>query len=218
MNNIIKLVMLDKALLKPYYKYYLIVFIIPVFLTFDYKSFVPSIIFAMSMIAMTCNYTFSIAEKNDLNRLYGLLPVTKKEIVTGRYFFTALLGLISMVIAAFLNSIILTILKVNLNMDELIIGMSIGIMIYSIFTAVQLPGFFKFGTIKGRFFTFIPFIGLFLLGFAAKGFSPAGVLDTNTIAVFNNPWGLLAISILLAVAVYGISIGITQKIYEAMEL
>lgn len=218
MGNILKLIQLDKALLKPYYKYFLIVFIVPGFLIFDYKSFAPSLIFAMTMMAMTCNYTFSIAEKNDLNRLYGLLPISKKDIVTGRYMFTALLGMASLAITTVLAIIILTIIKVHLSTDDIITGIGVGLIFYSIFTAIQLPGFFRYGAIKGRFFTFIPLIGIFLVSFTAKSIGKAISFNINSIGILNSPLGMLIISILTAVVVYGISIKITQKVYGKMEL
>ena len=41
----------------------------------------------MCFIAMTTGYTFSVTEKNSMERLYGILPVKKSEMVMGRYFF-----------------------------------------------------------------------------------------------------------------------------------
>jgi len=218
MSNIIKLVQLDKALIKPYYKYYLVVFFIPVLTTVQYKSIIPSIVFAMCMIAMTSSYTFTVADKNDLNRLYGLLPVSKKDIVAARYFFTAIMGFVSIAIMLVLDSIVLTAAKVPITMEEVILGIASGIIIYFLSTAIQLPGFFKFRAIKGRFFSFIPFLGLFLVSFLAERISSALPTVTSSLAILNNPFGMLIIAILLAVVLYSISIGITQRIYDRMEL
>lgn len=218
MSNIFKLIQLDKALLKPYYKYFLVIIIAPIVSTFSFRNIISCIVFAMTIMAMTSNYTFSVAEKNDLNRLYGLLPVSKKEIVTGRYLFTVLLGLVAILISVIFNSIVLTMIKVPFQTDEVIIGIGVGILLYSLFTAIQLPGFFKFGALKGKLFSFIPLIGLFLMGFIAKSLNLLSGSKASSLSIINNPFGILMIAILLATALYGISIGISQRIYERMEL
>lgn len=41
---------------------------------------------------MASGYTFSISEKNGMERLYGILPITKKEFVLGRYLYTIIMG------------------------------------------------------------------------------------------------------------------------------
>lgn len=218
MSNIVKIIQLDKALLKPYYKYFFIIFLVPALLTFDYKAVVPSILFAMCMLSMTSSYIFSVAEKNDLNRLYGLLPVNKNDIVTGRYFFTAIMGIVSIVIMVVLDLIVLTISKVIITAEDVILGIGAGIFIYSLFTAIQLPGFFKFGAIKGRFFTFIPMLGLFTISFLSKNIKGTSDSSIFSLQILNSPMALLVFSILMAVVFYGISIGITQSIYRRMEL
>ena len=49
----------------------------------------------MCFIAMTTGYTFSVTEKNSMERLYGILPVKKSEMVMGRYLFVVVLGVIA---------------------------------------------------------------------------------------------------------------------------
>ena len=53
----------------------------------------------MCFIAMTTGYTFSVTEKNSMERLYGILPVKKSEMVMGRYLFVIVLGIIALVVS-----------------------------------------------------------------------------------------------------------------------
>lgn len=217
MSNVLKLLRLDKALIKPYNKYFLVIFLAPLIVIYSYKDFIPGMVFSMIMMSMTSAYTFTIAEKNDINRLYGLLPVSKKDIVLGRYIFTAILGFAGAFIALIMNVLILTLVKIPLSIDGILYGLGTGLVLYFFFTAVQLPGYFKLGSIKGRFLSFIPLAGLFFMGELAKALN---LEDSSgfTFEVLNNPYSMLACSVLLCIALYGISIGITQKIYGAMEL
>ncbi|EMS72136.1 ABC-2 transporter permease [Ruminiclostridium cellobioparum] len=218
MNNVIKMIKLDISLIKPYSKSLLIVFLVPLIVIFGTQDIISGVIFCMSIMAMTSSYTFSIAEKNDLNRLYGLLPVTKRDIVTGRYMFSALTGVIAVLFGVVMNVVILTFTKKSFSYQDMVIAVSVGLMLYTLFTAIQLPGFFKFGAIKGRFITFIPFIGMFLVGVIAKGVSPENLQKIPDIAVLNNVSAFFAVSILLDIVIYGISMGFTQKLYDGMEL
>lgn len=218
MSNIMNLLRLDKSMLKPYYRYLLIVFFGPAVMIFSYRAVIPGIIFSAVMVAMICSYTFSVAEKNDLNRLYGLLPVDRKDIVTGRYLFTALLGVAAIAVSLLLNAVILTFLKAQFTFDEMQVGIASAIILYFVLTAVQLPGFFKFGAIKGKFFSFLPLIGLFFIGFIIDAIKADDASSGLVKAIRYSPHGLLAFAVLLAVLLYAISIGISQKIYCKMEL
>lgn len=217
MSNILKLLCLDKALLKPYYRYFLIIIISPMFMAYGYKDIIQSTIFATVMVAMTSSYTFSIAEKNDLNRLYGLLPVSKNDIVIGRYIFVALMGLGGILISLVTNLLLLSLIKVPFTIDDAIVGIGMGIIIYSISASIQLPGFFKYGAIKGRLFSFIPLIGLFFLGVIAKEINADLSLPGYSIAILSSPMGLFIFFSFVSVVIYLISMGISQRIYNKME-
>ncbi len=218
MNNVLKMLSLDISLIKPYSKSLLVVFIAPLIIILSTQDIVSGFIFCMSIMAMTSNYTFSIAEKNDLNRLYGLLPVTRKDIVGGRYLFSALAGLIAAIFGSIMNIAFFILTKKPFNMEEVIASVSVGLTMYMLFTAVQLPAYFKFGAIKGKFISFIPFLGIFLVGIIAKGIKPETMEKLSNIAVLNNTTALFAIFLLLDIVLYSISIGVAQRIYNKMEL
>lgn len=219
MNNVIKMIKFDISLIKPYCKSLLLIFLVLlIFIISTTQDIISGVIFCMSIMAMTSSYTFSIAEKNDLNRLYGLLPVTKKDIVTGRYMFSALTGIVAVLSGVVMNIAVLIFTKKSFSYEDIVIAVSVGLTLFTLFTAIQLPGFFKFGAIKGRFITFIPFLGMFLVGVLTKGINPENFQKFPDIAVLNNVSAFFAISILLDIVIYGISMGITQKLYDRMEL
>lgn len=217
MTNILKIVKLDFALIKPYIKIILIALASPLIIMYSTKDMVSGILFCMCFMAMTSGYTFSVAEKNDLSRLYGLLPISRNNIVTGRYLFILMEGVILNLVGVTANAVILTITKVNFTVGDVLIGISVGHFIYFFFTAIQLPFFYKFGGIKGRFFSFLPFLGIFSLSEIAKRMSHDKLSELSSIAILNNPYGLLVISILSSIILYCISIGISQRIYSRID-
>ncbi len=217
MTSVLKIIKLDYALIKPYIKIILIALLSPIVIMFTMKDVISGTLFCMCIMAMTSGYTFSVAEKNDLSRLYGLLPISRNDIVTGKYLFIFIEGIILNLIGISANAIVLTILKVNFTPGDILVGFSVGHVVYCFFTAVQLPFLFKYGGIKGRFFTFIPFLGIFSISEIAKRMSPDKLAELSSIAIINNPYGMLVSSILFSIIIYCISVGISQKIFCRLE-
>ena len=76
---------LDFNLLKYYYKSICFTLLIPLAFILLYRTLAVGISFAMFMMAMSSIYTFSVADKNDMQRLYRILPVSVKALVCGKY-------------------------------------------------------------------------------------------------------------------------------------
>jgi ABC-2 type transport system permease protein len=99
MSNILKSTKLDIALVKPYFKTICFTLLLPIVFAAINRSLLTGVSFAMCFIAMTTGYTFSITEKNSMDRLFGILPVRKSELVIGRYVFVLAMGLLSLIIS-----------------------------------------------------------------------------------------------------------------------
>ena len=80
MNNIRKAAALDISILLPYGKTMLFVLFLPTAFAAINRSLSAGVSFAVCFAAMTAGYTFSIMEKNDMERLYG---IRRREIPTG---------------------------------------------------------------------------------------------------------------------------------------
>ena len=61
--------------------FYDITMLLPVAFAAINRSLLTGVSFAMCFIAMTTGYTFSVTEKNSMERLYGILPIKKSEMV-----------------------------------------------------------------------------------------------------------------------------------------
>ena len=79
MSNILKSTKLDIALVKPYFKTICFTLLLPIVFAAINRSLLTGVSFAMCFIAMTTGYTFSITEKNSMDRLFGILPVRKSD-------------------------------------------------------------------------------------------------------------------------------------------
>ena len=133
--------------------------ILPVVFAAVNRSLLTGVSFAMCFIAMTTGYTFSIVEKNAMERLYGILPVRKSDLVVGRYIFIIIMGLTALIFSLIVHPVILTFLGVPISAAEFAGAATIGIFLFALYTVFQLPGYYKLGSIKGRVFMYIPVAG-----------------------------------------------------------
>ena len=86
MSNILKSTKLDIALVKPYFKTICFTLLLPIVFAAINRSLLTGVSFAMCFIAMTTGiYLFHHRKKNSMDRLFGILPVRKSELVIGRY-------------------------------------------------------------------------------------------------------------------------------------
>ena len=123
------------------------------------RSLITGISFAMCFIAMTTGYTFSITEKNDMERLYGILPVSKRDFVIGRYMFVITMGVIALTFSLIVQPMVLKSLGETVNSSDIMSAAIVGIFLFALYTVFQLPGYYKLGSIKGRVFMYIPVVG-----------------------------------------------------------
>ena len=216
MSNIWKSAKLDFSLVKPYVKTICFTMILPVVFAAVNRSLLTGISFAMCFIAMTTGYTFSVTEKNSMERLYGILPIRKSDMVIGRYLFIIIMGLTALIFSLVAHPVILTILGENVSIYDFISAAVTGIFLFALYTVFQLPGYYKFGSIKGRVFMYIPVAG-FLITLLLITKIPVGE-SRLLFVVINSPVLLMLFALVLVIIMYIISILVSVKILKNKEM
>lgn len=216
MSNILKSVKLDGAVIKPYFKTLCFRLLLPIAFVAINRSLLTGISFVMSYIAMTTGYTFTITEKNSMDRLYGILPVRKSELVIGRYIFVLIIGVLSMFISLIAQMLILNAMGEVVGMFDIITAAVTGMFLYALYTVFQIPGYYKFGYIKGRVFMYIPAVGLLVtMLFLTK----TSLTETLNLSTLDCPPVLLAmITFLLVIVMYAVSILFSIRIMKNKEI
>lgn len=216
MSNVLKSTKLDIALVKPYFKTICFTLLLPVVFAAINRSLLTGVSFAMCFIAMTTGYTFSITEKNHMDRLFGILPVHKSELVIGRYVFVLMLGLISLVVSLIAQPLVLRALGEKVTADDMVAAAAAGLLLFALYTVFQIPGYYKFGSIKGRVFMYIPVAG-FLMTLLVLSEVPG--VGSSMMAMIGSSPVLLAVSAILLVGVmYAVSIFLSIKIMKNKEV
>lgn len=215
MSNTWKATILDFSLIKPYLKVIYFTLLLPIVFAAINRSLVVGVSFAMCFIAMTTGYTFSTMEKNNMERLYGILPVKKREMVMGRYFFIFILGAMALIVSLLIQPLVLRALGETISTGDIFIAGIGGIVLFTLYTAFQIPGYYKYGFIKGRVFMYIPVIGFLVVLFLFRKLSG----NSTVMISVGNSWALpIVFALVLVIVMYAVSIMISTRIMENKEI
>ncbi len=190
MNNILNAARLDAALVKPYFRSICFTLLLPLVFTAINRSLFTGVSFAMCFIAMTSGYTFSIAEKNHMDRLFGILPVQKSSLVLGRYLFILAMGLLALTAAL------------------------AGLFLFTLYTVFQIPGYYRLGSIRGRVFMYIPVAGFLAILLFFRGPQTG---SSALAAALRSPASLAVFVIALTIIMYAASIIASIRIVRQKE-
>ena len=216
MSNIWRFVKLDFSLARPYVKTICFTIALPVVFAAINRSLMTGISFAMCFTAMISRSMFAITEKNDMERLYGILPVRKSELVIGRYVFIIILGILALLFSLIADPVILSRLGETVSSFDIAVAAVFGIFLFSLYTVFLLPGYYKYGSIKGKVFVYIPVV-FFLITLFLITKAPAD--DSGwLITVLNSPMQLLLFIAVFVVVMYVISILVSVKIVQGKEM
>ena len=212
MSNILKSTKLDIALVKPYFKTICFTLLLPIVFAAINRSLLTGVSFAMCFIAMTTGYTFSITEKNSMDRLFGILPVRKSELVIGRYVFVLAMGLISLIA----QPLVLNVLGETVGVFDIVTAAIAGVFLFALYTVFQIPGYYKYGSIKGRVFMYIPVAG-FLVTLLLLSKMPA--IGNSIISVVeSSPILLVFLAVFAIVVMYAVSIFLSIRVMKNKEM
>lgn len=215
MRNILKAARLDFSLVRPYVKEIGFTMLLPIGFAAINRSILTGVSFAMCFIAMTTGYAFSITEKNGMERLYGILPVKKSEMVIGRYLFIFALGALALAVSLIAHPIALRAMGETVEARDLIRAAIGGLFLFALYTVFQIPGYYRFGSIKGRTFMYIPAAGFLVTLFLFPKVS-ADDSAINEIGAFPIP--LIALAVLIVAVMYAVSIWFCVRIMKNKEM
>ena len=214
MSNILKSTKLDIALVKPYFKTICFTLLLPIVFAAINRSLLTGVSFAMCFIAMTTGYTFSITEKNSMDRLFGILPVRKSELVIGRYVLA--MGLLSLIISLIAQPLVLKVLGETVGVFDIVTAAIAGVFLFALYTVFQIPGYYKYGSIKGRVFMYIPVAG-FLVTLLLLSKMPA--IGNSIISVVeSSPILLVFLAVFAIVVMYAVSIFLSIRVMKNKEM
>jgi len=156
MANILKLIKLDHAVLKAYYKIYMMVYVLATIIAIVFKAPVITIPVVMVVAAPFVSVYFFVYERNNLSKLYGILPLRRSEVVIGIYTYALLFGILNEVFSGILAYILSLILNAGISYLEFLTFFSAGFLYVCLYISIQLPLYFRFPFSKVYIFSNLP--------------------------------------------------------------
>jgi hypothetical protein len=156
MANIIKSIKLDHAVLKAYYKTFLLIYVLATIIAIVFKAPVITIPVVTVVAAPFVSVYFFAYERNNLSKLYGILPLGRSEVVIGRYTYALLFGILNEVFSGILATILSLILNAGISYLEFLTFFSAGFLYVCLYISIQLPLYFRFPFSKVYMFSNLP--------------------------------------------------------------
>lgn len=163
MSNVLKSLRLDYYVFKAnYITFVFVVYALAILLgVLTQLGLIIAIVMIFS--AFFSGTAFSIYEKNNLSKLYGILPLGKFETVMGRYLYAVLFGIINIIASGSIAYIISLSFNKELDLIVLTAYLSASFLYYCLAVGVTFPTYFKFGFSKAFLFTLVPLYVIFIV-------------------------------------------------------
>lgn len=165
MSNILKSLKLDHDIMKSRYSMFTID-IIGIFFAMITKIPLYGALIIMVISTPLAGQYFSVYEKNNLEKLYGVLPLRKSEVIIGRYLYALCIVVVNGIIAAIVAYIVSIFTNKVMSSPEFLTYLSVGFLYACLMVAVIFPLYFKFSFSKVYVFSNLPFYLIFVILFA----------------------------------------------------
>ena len=158
MNKVLKFAKLDLLTIKPYMTWKISLLFLAVCAMVGYGTGGTAVIVGMCMMygVIFSSYPFAVGEKSALDTLYSTLPVSKKQMVAGRYLFSICLILTALILSCILSFIMMRVLGKEFDLATTLISVLVCFLLFSMIEAIQMPIYYKFGYTKAKFLTYLP--------------------------------------------------------------
>ncbi len=164
MHPILKSIRLDHDILKVYYRSFILAaYGIAILIPTLTKIPGLAIVIVMVISAPFVGLNFLLYEKNNLSKLYGILPLGKNEVVIGRYLYALAFGIANSVAATLLAAVLSWAVNARMSPSDFLTWIFASFAYFCVYVAVQFPIYFGFTFSKVYLWTNLPIYLLVLV-------------------------------------------------------
>ncbi|MPQ34269.1 ABC-2 transporter permease [Clostridium estertheticum] len=163
MSEIISSIKLDFYSMKHLYSGAILAIIIGIIIGFVTNP-ITIIMVEITFSAYFLSMCFAVHDKSNFNKLYGVLPINKNQIVIGRYLFSTCfvtaMGILSFILYYFIS----TIMGGPFNIVTSSASVCGSFIIFALFIGIQFPLYYKYEYSKVMIISILPFVLVFAIG------------------------------------------------------
>ena len=164
MNRILNTTKLDFYTAKSIITFMLITYVISALVGVSAKQPIISVVLVLVFGTYIAGSVFSVEEKNHIDKLYGILPLKKSDMVAGRYIYALIIGLVNSVIGGIFGFASSLIVNAGLSSVTLLSTVSLAFLYFCFAVSIAFPVYYKFSFTKAYVFTMIPIYLVVLFG------------------------------------------------------
>lgn len=183
MSAVARMTQLDLRTARPYRTQIVLMLVLTPLLAALWRQ--PSIapVMVMVMAVFVAAYPFAIGEKNDLDTLYGVLPMRRRDLVAGRYGFAMVLVVVAAVIGTLIGFALGAAMDLPFGWEELGYLLVVGFVIVGVVISVQFPLYFALGYTRARLITYLPIFAVMAVVILAMNVMPKNAVVLPSPAV-----------------------------------
>ncbi|MCL2825828.1 MAG: ABC-2 transporter permease [Eggerthellaceae bacterium] len=178
--------------------------------------------FTMIFGVTSCGSVFSVHEKSNSDKLYGILPLKKSEMILGRYLYGLTIGMAYIIFAGILGFVMWQIMGDSADLTPLgyWATLGVGFTYFGFAMGVAFPIYLKFSFAKAYIFTMLPMYIIAVLFLVLTRPGSSFTIDIGQIIQFFTDHVALApiFGILGGLILLGVSLLIANIIYTRKEI
>jgi hypothetical protein len=218
MNNIFNVLKLEFYIVKSAYARIIIIYFVSILLGLLTQPIIPVFLIMFFSVSFS-GLTFSLIEKNNCEKIYGILPIRKSEVITGRYFYAIIFGLINLIISLILANIIAILTKQQMSTFTLILSISLTFCYYCFAVGISYPIYFKFGFSKSYIFITLPlYLLVLLIIFLSERTEFAKIINQGIVYFLNHNIQFLFFGFVFSLVLLILSAFVSYGIFKKLEL
>lgn len=216
MKDIKKIIKLDYISIKPYFTLKNLAIMVLLYSSYCYLSKNPFIAMSMPLLfaIIYSSYPFLIGEEAGIDGLYKIFGINYKNVVRGRYVFTLVLFVISIIIGL-IFSIAALFFVGKIHIQIVFANIAAYLIIYVILISLQYPLYFKYGYKKAKTLSSFTFLAFGVLSFATV-YLRDNIKGMLILMTENKFFSFLIITLIILVIISS-SVKISEKYYKKRE-
>jgi len=219
MNRVLTAMKLDFFTAKSSLKLVAILLLIGVVIGALAHGPIYTMIFTMIFAVTSCGSIFPTHERSHSDKLYGILPVKKSEMIAGRYLYALIIGAVCTAISGILGLALARIMNVSLDSFTFWATLMLAFIYFSFAVGVSYPIYLKFSFAKAYLFTMLPmYLIAVLILFLSK--QTSFISDFGRLMQFftNNQILIPVLGILIGLVLLAMSALIANLLYKRKEI
>jgi len=180
-----------------------------------YYSMILTMVFGVT----SSGSVFSVHEKCHSDKLYGILPLKKSEMIAGRYLYGLVIGVAYLLLSAILGLILSLVISGKVDALPYWASLAFAFAYFGFAVGVAYPVYLKFSFAKAYVFTMLPMylLAVLFLVVTHKTNLVSGI--GGAVAFFTSHIALLpVIGLIAGLALMAVSIVIANLIYTRKEI